>query len=127
TLPQQAVSVGNHNFSATTLNPNGTIDNDTTNDSQTSIFSRIALTNALALPFTESFETGAFPPANWNLNNPDSYFTWERTALGAKSGNRSVRVNNFDYDAPGEHDELVLPAINLTSAVKPQLTFELAY
>ncbi|MDX5346423.1 MAG: zinc metalloprotease, partial [Hymenobacteraceae bacterium] len=126
-LPQQAIGPGNHTFTAFTSLPNGGTDNRPANDSKTVNFRRSSLNSARALPYSEGFEGTLFPPAEWELQNPDRGITWQRTLAAAKSGSASARVLNYDYDASNEYDELVMPPLDLSSGTNPILTFHLAY
>jgi hypothetical protein len=126
TLPSISLAAGNHTFSATSSLPNGQTDNNTGNDAKNFSFVTAVPAQGIALPFSESFE-GTFPPANWTLLNPDNDITWARTSRAAKAGSRSIYMNNYDYSFIGEVDELVMPALDLTTMVSPALTFQLAY
>ncbi|MFC5268987.1 M43 family zinc metalloprotease [Adhaeribacter terreus] len=127
TLPASTVSFGAHNLTVSVTSPNGATDNDPANDAQTINFTVIEKTAGLALPFTEGFEADAFPKQGWKLDNPDKGITWERTTLAAYEGLHSAYINNYDYEYVGEADELQMPALDLSNAVEPKLTFRLAY
>ena len=77
-------------------------------------------------PLVEGFENPGFPPAGWTLNNPDNGITWDRTTTAFSSGSASMYVDNFNYMANGEIDELTLPSLNL-SGPSSMLTFQVAY
>lgn len=128
TLPSQAVAPGNHDITIWTTNPNGVSDDDPTNDTMSVNFTLTTAPAGTAPPLVETFETGNFPPAGWSINNPDNAETWELfSSAGANNSSRSARMNYFDYAAPGEIDELVLPSIDLSSAPAPVLTFDVSY
>ncbi|MBI4931182.1 MAG: T9SS type A sorting domain-containing protein, partial [Bacteroidetes bacterium] len=78
-------------------------------------------------PLVEGLENPPFPPAGWALNNPDGSITWERTDTAAKTGTYSMHVDNYDYPANGQVDELTTPSMDLSSATGPALTFQVAY
>ncbi|MFM1744957.1 MAG: hypothetical protein RLZZ630_894, partial [Bacteroidota bacterium] len=124
TLPAQTALPGPHTFTAYTSNPNGVTDLNPANDSASTNFT--VLTSGQALPYSEGFE-GAFPPNGMQLINPDGGFTWEQTTAAFKSGSKSAFINNYDYNANGQVDELILPNFDLGTAVSPTMSFWLAY
>ncbi|MCB0840750.1 MAG: hypothetical protein KDD99_28980, partial [Bacteroidetes bacterium] len=81
------------------------------------------------IPFTEDFQAAGFPPADWIVENPDGAFTWEeRNVVGATGTTTAAAyVNNFSYNGAGEEDFLISFPIDLTTAVNPILTFDVAY
>lgn len=124
TLPTITTSSGAHTFEAYTENPNGSTDGDANNDDASSSFT-VNAGGGVALPLVEGFEGATFPPSNWALNNSDNNTTWARSTQAAKTGSASAFMDNFDYAANGEHDELLSPIFSTgTSAM---LTFDLAY
>lgn len=123
TLPSMAATGGIHTFTANTLNPNGSTDSNSSNDQASGSFS--ISTTGQAMPFTEGFE-GSFIPAGWTLNNADGSTTWAKATAGF-SGSASAFMDNYDYNASGQVDEMVSPAIDLTSGTSPNLTFQVAY
>lgn len=123
TLPSMAATGGIHTFTANTVNPNGNTDSNSSNDQATGSFS--ISTTGQAMPFTEGFE-GSFIPAGWTLNNADGSTTWAKAATGY-SGSASAFMDNYDYNASGEVDEMITPAIDLTTGTNPSLTFQVAY
>ena len=79
--------------------------------------------------YSEGFEGGAIPNADWNVNNPDAGTnTWVQTTTAAATGTKSVRiVNAAAYD--GFIDELIGPPIDMTmiTGSSPTLTFKVAH
>lgn len=126
TLPMQTATVGTHTLTVYTSNPNGGTDGDASNDQSTSTFTVIAPV-PVSLPFTEGFEGTTFVPAGWSLYNPDSQDTWARSTAAHKTGVASAVMDNYTNDYTGQIDEMMTPALDLTSAASPQLTFQLAY
>jgi hypothetical protein len=126
-LPEQQVGPGNHTFTATVSRPNDGEDGNIENNSKTMAFRTIRQEAGQPLPFQEGFENLLFPPPGWEVINPDGRVTWDRTTRAAKSGRASAFVWNFRYVQNGEVDELVLPAVDLTSHFSPRMSFELAY
>ena len=129
TLPAiTVVAPGAHTFNVATSLPNGIADTDPSNDANSSSFTVVG-SSGLAIPYAEGFE-GTFPAAGMTLNNPDNSTTWEQTSLAAKTGTQSVYMDNFDYNASGEVDEITLPNLDLTGGApntSPYLSFQLAY
>ncbi len=121
------LSAGAHTYQISVSLPNGQADNNTANDSKTVSFTVVPQPTGLALPFAESFEPTTFPPTDWTRNNPDNDITWARTFQAAKAGMRSAYMNNYDYSYIGEVDDLIMPALNLTTQPSPQLSFQVAY
>jgi hypothetical protein len=124
TLPALSVTGGPHTFTCFTSDPNGSTDANAANDTATSAFNVNTL--GAALPVVEGFE-GTFPPANFTLDNPDASTTWERSTIASHSGSAVAFIDNYSYNAPGQRDDIVLPAFDLTSISNPELSFWLAY
>ena len=124
TLPAITTTAGAHTFTVFTSQPNGSNDLNTVNDSSVASFTVVG--NGLALPYQEGFET-AFPPAGGALNNPDNSYTWEQTTSSSHSGTHAVYINNYDYNGSGAIDEIVLPAVDLTSQTAAKISFYVAY
>ncbi len=124
TLPEQNVAAGTHavTFSIVSRN-NSATDGDATNDALTFSFQ----SQGVGLPLVEGFEGNVFPPAGWQVNNPDFSITWQKTNRAAKSGTFSAVMDNLNYEDTGQADELVLPPLDLTSQTSPKLTFQMAY
>ena len=124
-LPAMIVTGGSHVFKTYTTLPNGLVDQNTVNDTAYSQF--FVITGGQPLPFTEGFEGTAFIPSGWTLNNPDAGVTWERTTAAAKGGIASARIDNYNVDFTGEKDEMITPALDLSSVSSPALSFDVAY
>jgi hypothetical protein len=126
TLPSQAVTPGAHTIIVYTSLPNGATDGDPSNDSFTGSFT-ISSASGQSVPFVETFENGAFPPTGWNIFNPDNDYTWERSNSVGYNSSRSAWVNNFDYNASGEVDDLILPVLDFTNLSVPMVSWDLSY
>lgn len=126
TLPSIAATAGTHTLTAIASSPNGSADGNATNDIGTTTFTVLGGTGT-AMPFTEGFEGTTFVPTGWSLNNPDGNDTWERTTAAKRTGVASMRMDNYTTDYTGQRDEVTTPMIDLTSAMSPQMTFQLAY
>ena len=126
TLPNITAAPGNIVFSAFTSSPNGGLDDNLTNDlSQVNV---TVYANGLNLPFTESFESNSFNTNLWTILNPDNDITWDIvTTAGNTPGNKSARMNFYNYTQASQRDGLVSPMINLNGYSSVELDFEHAY
>ena len=127
TLTSTPVGVGNHTINIYTTMPNGQADGNTTNDAQSGSFTMTSAQTAIATPYAQGFENSTFPPTGWSISNPDNDMTWERKAGTGYNSTGSAWVNNYDYNADGEIDDLVLPTLDLSSLSSPTMTFDMAY
>ena len=122
-LNSMTTSTGAHVLTMWTSNPNGNADQDLTNDT-------IRLNFQYYLPVSivkESFENTTFPPAAWDVVNPDNGITWQRVTGIAKTGNASVMIDNFDYSRLGQKDDLRMPIISIPAITDSAfLSFQLA-
>lgn len=124
-LPNVTVTTGNHTFNVYTSSPNGVPDQNAANDGDNGNFNAIA--SGIALPVQEGFTAATYPPTGWSINNSDASYTWERSSTTGQASTASIFVNNYDYNAWTEYDEMVAPAADLSSVANPQLTFYVAY
>lgn len=122
-LPASSISPGQHQFRVFVTAPNGQTDEQTSNDTLTSVFH---LDPIATTPFEEGFEANNYPPPGWTINNPDRQFTWQRTTQAAHSGNHSVVMKNLDYQSNGPIDELVSPVFDIQNADSAFLFFDVA-
>lgn len=130
-LPAFTSSPGNHTYTVYTSLPNNQNDVNNAEDTLTNTFT---ITSGQAIPFTENFESMAFPAANWNLlNNNNDCYTWRRqTGITGASGLPTGTAFNYHFQytvaQAGETDDLISPLINLSGA-NPQVSlyFDLAY
>ncbi len=97
------------------------------NDTLTTNFD-LLIQSPIDLDVMEDFES-SFPPANWRILNPDESITWDSTfTVGSVGDSTNVTfINNFNYNASGEQDELISIPINLANSDVPTLSFDLAY
>ncbi|WP_142686666.1 M43 family zinc metalloprotease [Chitinophaga polysaccharea] len=122
-MPVTTVKIGTYDLKVYTQLPNGVPDSDPTNDSLSNHFHYDAEIN---IPFTEEFENSSFPPAGWDIYNPDQYYTWERNFSIGNRSSASAMVNNYDYQTYGQIDDLITPVINPMGAASVLLTFDVA-
>jgi PKD repeat protein len=115
---------GTYSVALTVSNANG-------NNSITKA-SYITISNPIALPLSEGFQSSTFVPANWssyNIGN-DNVF-WKRvTGVGGYTTNASAAsamFDNYNFDATGERDELRTPKYIFTNVAVAKLRFDVAY
>lgn len=121
--PMTVPSEGTHILNVVISNPNGSSDENTSNDVITLTFQ---YNQPLSPPVTQGFENDAFPPAGWDIVNADQDITWERVTGVGKTGNGAVVMRNFDYSFNGQRDYLRLPVMNITNADSAFMTFQVA-
>jgi hypothetical protein len=114
---------GPHALKIQLSSPNGTTDQVPANDTMSRGFVYPA---AITPPLTEGFESGTFPPANWDILNADNSYTWERVTGVAKTGSAAMVVRNFSYTQNGQTDYLRLPQVTMADADSAFLTFQVA-
>ena len=115
-----------HTFSATVLNPNGTPDSNSGNNTLTSTFTVASAPAGAAMPFTERFDAVTFPPTGWlkiSTNVADASATWTRLANTTgipvvPTTTACAKMNNFagTIDISGQKDALRTPALSLVGA-----------
>jgi hypothetical protein len=127
TLTSTPVAVGAHTINVYTTLPNGQVDGDPANDAATSSFTTTTAAASQPTPFAYGFQPTTFAPTSWSISNPDNGMTWERSGTVGYNSTASAFVNNYDYNADGEIDDLILPALDFSSLSAPILTFDVAY
>ena len=122
-LPNMTALAGTHTVTIFVSNPNSNADEETSNDTL-----RLVLQyNAPVAQVKEGFESAGFPPAGWDVVNTDLSYTWQRVTGIAKTGNASVKINNYDYEDIGQKDDLRLPTLNISSGLDSAfLSFQVA-
>lgn len=118
---------GQHIITIYTSAPNGSTDNFLSNDTLQSFLYVTAGT--ATTPFSEDFSTATFPPAGWQLWNPNggTTNTWTRSSASGNIGAGSAFFNNFSISQTGTLDDLVTPAISYGVNDSSLLTFDVAY
>ncbi len=91
--------------------------------------SAVTISNGSAIPLVEDFEN-FWTPVGWQILDFDADNTWDKAnnIQGALGGTTDAAwMNNYNYNNPGEEDELVTLPIDLTNATSAALTFDVAY
>lgn len=77
-------------------------------------------------PINEDFQSGTIGNS-WSIINPDNDKTWEIITNIGFNSSTCIYINNADYPANEEYDDLVLPTLDFTSLSNVNLTFDYAY
>ncbi len=77
-------------------------------------------------PIAEDFQSGTIPNS-WSISNSDNDKTWEITTTAGFNSSSSIYINNADYSANSEVDDLILPPMDLTTLPNIELSFDYAY
>lgn len=107
-----------------------TISDGTNSDSEikTDYIVVIGAGSGQTLPFSETFESGTFPPTGWTLNNPDNSTTWVRATVGGITpGTNAAKMDYFNYNAVGQRDGLISPTLDLSGYSSATMDFDHAY
>ena len=126
--PPFTVTPGTHTIKAFISDVITSVNSRDQNQANDTISKVFTLVGRLTAPVTEGFESPAFPPVNWAVDNPDRSVTWERTTTAARSGTASMVIRNFDYPAANTVDKFASPIITGVSSFDSLfVTFDLAY
>lgn len=125
TLPNITGAGGANTFKAFTGEPNGGVDENKLNDTATSNFTVL---QALPSPIVEGFESTTFPPANWQLFNPNAgSITWARNTAAKNSGTASAKMDFYNYSNNNHIDILWSAILDTRLADSVILSFWRAY
>lgn len=84
--------------------------------------------NAMDLPYSEGFETGAVPELDWSvLDETGDGVTWAVTSNAALTGGYSLKMNNFAVDAEMATDQLISSTMDMSGATEIHITYSWAY
>lgn len=81
------------------------------------------------LPYFQDFETGIFLPTDWELFSRPNTATadWELSPMGVGASNSSYSVMFNNANSPGEYFVLRSVALDLSDAIAPIVSFDVAY
>ncbi|KLT71324.1 PKD domain-containing protein [Flavobacterium sp. ABG] len=111
-------SPGSYGVTLSTKNGNGTGTTVTKNNF-------ITVVDPDRISFTEGFEN-SFPPAEWEISNPDHKLTWEKRANVGHNSSSCMVMNNADNAKVGEIDEIILKPADLSVGIT-DFSFDVAY
>ncbi|WP_294965583.1 PKD domain-containing protein [uncultured Flavobacterium sp.] len=77
------------------------------------------------ISYTEDFEN-SFPPAEWEIVNPDNKLTWEKRADAGHNSSSCMVMNNADNDKVGAIDEIILKPVDMSVGIT-DFSFDIAY
>ncbi|HIF14633.1 MAG TPA: Omp28-related outer membrane protein, partial [Bacteroidetes bacterium] len=80
-----------------------------------------------AVPVTEDFESGIFPPQGWTVNNPDNSITWAKNTQTGYMSTSSAYIENSSYNSNGQQDELLMPLMDVSGVGQLSFSFDYAY
>jgi len=98
---------------------------DSTPDNNTMTFNLIRDCQEEIIPFRQHFDEDNISDTNWKIINPFGDQAWK--LLNTGSYGNSVGIENFKYKNAGLKDFLVSPIINLESASKASVFFDVSY
>lgn len=85
-------------------------------------------TNGTDVFYSENFESGTLAENGFSIDNPDNDITWDISTVGGSViGNKAAGINLFSYNASGERDGLITPALNFSNHYNVQLDFQHAH
>lgn len=124
-LPVVVTGQGNFNLRIFLTEPNGGVDERTSNDSASVSF---LIQPPVSGGITQGFELPGFPPAGWKILNPNAgSVSWTRTTLAQKSGTASAFMNLFNYNSINDEDFMISPGIRLLNTDSIFIRFSHAY
>src|SRR5206468_9167813 len=103
---------GNHTLTVYTSAPNGITDDYLNNDTLNSYINIV--TAVTGLPFTEDFSLSTFPPAGWQIWNPDAGATntWTRSIFSGATNPGCAFFDDYNINQFGTLDDLLTLAVD---------------
>lgn len=119
------LTAGNRILTIYSSDPNGGLDNFNANDTLQSFVSVVP--PPIAAPYNQNFNGGIFPPAGWQIWNPNNDGTWSSSSTSGypEAGSATMQFRNFS--GAGQLDELVMPALDMGTSDSSVLSFNYAY
>lgn len=105
-----------------------TVTNSAGTDTYTEVASVVVLPaiGANSIPYSEGFETLAFPANDWTVENGGGN-TWTLTGNAAHTGTNSVYINNHTGNTTQTTDIFYTTTYNLSNVTQANMTFWLAF
>lgn len=102
-------------------------DNETADGIQTD-FIQVLADNAIDLPYSEGFETGAVPETDWFVRDETGDgVTWSVTSTAALTGDYSLKMNNFAVNGEMATDQLISSTMDMSGINEIHITYSWAY
>ncbi len=116
-------SPGNYNVSL--------VVGDGTSTHSTTVTNAITATGGTALPFTQNFNGGMFPPTGWTSyggeGGTQGSLAWTADAVGGCDTQTSAYVNGYTFTGSAAGPQIGTPRIDMTTATLPYLKFRYSY
>lgn len=126
TLAPIVAANGLHVLTVYTTAPNSSTDAFLNNDTLQSFVSVTAI--SVTAPISENFTGTTFPPANWQIWNPNGGTqTWTRNATSGFTAAGAAYFNNYSINQVGTLDELVMPPLDFGANDSSSLSFRVAH
>lgn len=125
TLTSITAPTGDNTLKIYTQNPNHIADENKANDTATVnyIVPPILPLNVLV---QQGFDSPAFPPAGWQVHNPDGDTTWQYNATVGYTHPGSAWFNDYHNPTNDRYDDLIMPTYSYQNIDSIFLTFRLA-
>jgi photosystem II stability/assembly factor-like uncharacterized protein len=122
-LASMVFTPGSHTLVTYTTNPNGTIDNNASNDSRTIHFQVNG--SGSTLPVVEGFESSLLPPIGWTFQGT-TLFSNATTTGGFGNSNNALQADCSFYDSIPAY--FISPPLDFSNAIAPvTFDFSVAY
>lgn len=122
-MPQISYSIaGNYAVTYTATNSAGSA-----NISKTSYITAVNSTATFNTPWMEGFEVDAVPGPDWSVYHAPGVIDWMATSTAAATGSKSVFIDNFGSNSPGNVSVIQGTSIDISNFNSPSLTFQMAY
>ncbi len=119
-LSALSLNKGINQLTITAINPNGTNDSNTSNDS--GLFQVAYAIDSDVIPFREKFETSS--KDKWTLISPAQQTSWTTATTNFSN---SLLYNSFTNVKVGEEGWAISPILDLTNASAASVFFEVSY
>ena len=86
-----------------------------------------AILPAQTVNWSESFESGIYPPVDWYIHDHDQNGSWEKRVNIGFDGDDCVMIPNFNGPSCESFEDLMTPVFDLTDNTSFQLSFHYAY